>query len=147
MLLFLLSGCIQKKYSAEKKETAEIIQLSYVPSNTQKVSGVSPVLNAKGGLGFAVVDAVSTSPEKWVVVLKCSDHHQTFALENKELYSMVKPGDKVVLKYVEEIAFDLDGKGKAGSEKVVDYHTTEIEIKSEKGPIIIKRPLKELFNF
>ena len=132
VLMFVVSGCIETKYSEVKQEGAEVLQLSYVPSVTSDVSGIS--MNGKGGIGY--VSGSSTSPEVWAVVLRCDRHRKTFALRSKELYSRVKPGDRVELDYVEEIEYDPDVPG---SDKIMDYHTRGVRI----GSSIIKRTAEE----
>jgi len=116
----MLIGCEQTKFSDLKEEKAEVIQLSYIPSTTSSVSGLSMDMTGSGGIG--IVYGSSTTSEVWVVVFRC-DHKKTFAFKGKEIYDRCKVGEIVTLKYVEEIRFDPK---KFNSEKVVDYHTKQI---------------------
>lgn len=125
ILLFtvLLTGCVHYKDSDIKEEQAEIIQLSYVPRTTSSVSGMS--INMDGDIGL--VGGSSTQEEIWAVVIRCDEHHQTFALKSKELYSRVKPGDIITLKYYETLIYD---DKEPENTKVVDTHTKQIIFKN-----------------
>jgi len=118
-LLILCAGCMSYKDSAIKEETAEVIQLSYIPELVSNVSGMS--MGMDGNIG--VVGGTSRQDEVWAVVLRCTAHRKTFALKSKDLYNRVKAGDMVTLKYYETIKYDKDNPG---LEEVVDVHTKQI---------------------
>lgn len=124
LLMMTMTGCVQRKLSSEKSETAEVIQLSYIPSVVSHTTGVGPSIGSEGSVGIAIVSATTTAPEQWAVVLRCSDHHKTFALECKELYDRVKAGDRIKLYYVDVLEYD---DSKPNSEQVIDQHTLRIE--------------------
>ena len=117
-----LFGCNTFETTPEQIENAEVIQLSYIPSSTSTVSGLSYDMSGSGGLG--IVSGDSTTPEVWAVVLRCETHKKTFALKNKELYSAVKVGDKIKLYYYDVLEVDEDTKAKT----LVDSHTNKIEV-------------------
>jgi hypothetical protein len=124
LLSLVLSGCGTFTDSEVLEEQAEVIQLSYVPSQTSDVGGIAPSVNfSDGSIGMGLVMASSTSPEVWAVVLRCENHNQTFALKSKELYNKVKAGDKVTLRYVEHYFTPDDHKDKR---ETVGVHTTQV---------------------
>jgi len=119
LLALGLGGCVFKD-SPVMEEQAEIIQLSYVPSRTSDVGGLTPSMDFDGNLRIGYVWGSSTSPEVWAVVLRCEKHNQTFALKSPELYNKVKVGDKVTLKYVESYFINR------GETRITGVHTKQI---------------------
>lgn len=118
---FWLCGCKKTRESELKTETAEVIQLSYVPSQSVHTSGVAPVVGGNGGI--AIVSGTSNSDEVWAVVFRCSTHGKTFALRSKDIYNRVKVGQIVTLKYVDVIRYDPKVPN---SDEVIDHHTKQI---------------------
>lgn len=125
VLCLLLTGCDfefpENKPSELKQEGAEIIQLSYLPSQSYSGTGIgmsmsgSMVVTANGG----------STEEKWGVVIRCDQHHKTFALDSKSIYQNVKAGDKVILDYYEERYYPKP-KTEPNTFDVRDYHTVKI---------------------
>lgn len=125
LLLLFVIGCEEMpgtKYSGIKEETATIISMNYMPSRSAVSPGVG--MTTEGDMTFSVHS--TTFPEVWVVVLRCSEHNQTFALQSKDLFNRVKIGDIVTLKYVDEIRYYPYDKHNKYAEEVIDHHTKQI---------------------
>jgi hypothetical protein len=129
-MCLIMTGCIKTKQSELKEEYAEVIQLSYLPSQRYSGSGVTPVFNmsGQGGMGIGISTISGTTKEVWAVVLRCEKHNKTFSIEKKELYQSVKVGDKILLYYVDIIRYDKD---LPGSEQVIDYKTISFLINKQ----------------
>jgi len=121
LLCLVVAGCGKVEYSTIKQETAEVITMNFIPSYSD--CDLAPGMTTNGDMTFSLHS--SYQPEKWIVVLRCSEHNKTFALQNKELFNKVKVGNVVTLNYVDEIW--TDDKGNLMS---TDQHTKSIEVSS-----------------
>lgn len=120
LLCLTIVGCGKIEYSEVKQEIAEVITMNYIPSYSD--CDLAPGMTTNGDMTFSLHN--SYQPEKWVVVLRCSEHNKTFALQNKDLFNKVKVGNVVTLNYVDEIWTD-----DKGNSSVTNQHTRSIEIK------------------
>lgn len=125
--VLLLVGCglkfPQTKSSELKEEQAEIVSMTYVPHRSS--TDISPGISMSGDFVMSI-NSVSF-PEVWAVGFRCEGHNKTFILDNKELYQHARIGDRVILKYVDEIRYF---KEIPNSEEVIDQHTKQIIFKS-----------------
>lgn len=126
-LLVFVMGCElpERRPSEIMQESAEIIQLSYVPSQIYSGTGVGPTMSFNGKMGMGMTVVSGTTREEWAVVLRCSLHGKTFAIDSQELYNKVKTGDKVTLWFYEEREYP-NPKTIPTAYSVVDYHTQEV---------------------
>jgi hypothetical protein len=123
VLVVLLVGCGIKfpstKYSEIQEEGAEIITMSYVPHRSSSTCGVGMT----SGGNMAVTMGSVSFPEVFSVTIRCDKHNKTFTFDSKETFNKVKIGDRVILKYVDEISYY---KEIPYSEEVVGQHTKQI---------------------
>jgi len=121
VVMFLCSGCIKTKWSEPKEEGAEVIQLSYVPS--QNYSGNSVGFDVSGKGGVIVSGTSGQTREVWATVFRCDKHFKTFALEGKQIYENAKVGQRVKLVYRELLQYD---NKEPNNTTVVDYKTEKV---------------------
>jgi len=129
-LIFCLVGCESMpgwKTSEIKEETAEVITMNYIPRSSS--TDLNPGMNLKGELCFTM--SSNTIPERWVIVFRCSEHNQTFGIQNRQIFDRVKVGETVTLRYVEQIEYYPYAKNEPlkSTEKVIDYHTKQVIVK------------------
>jgi len=101
--ILLLSSCTHE--GEQTTEKAVVVSRQHFP-NTESLD-----------VGFStsgkMIMTPTGSPEKWIVVFNCNDHNETFAINRKGLYTLLKEGDSVIIKY-KPIYWD-------NSKKIVDY--------------------------
>jgi uncharacterized membrane protein len=129
----ILAGCSregwttsEREYSQLKSETAEVVQLSYVPSTTMSGSGMG--YNISDG-SFSIVGTTNTTQEVWAVVFKCHDHNKAFAINDKNVYDKAKVGQTVTLEYIDEMNVYYvmqNNQWVMTGQQIVDQHTKRI---------------------
>ena len=119
LLCIIVAGCGKTEYSEVKQETAEVITMNYIPVYSQ--CNVAPGMTTNGDLTFSIHN--NYQPEKYIVMLRCSEHNNTFAIESKELFNKVKIGSVVTLNYVDEIYID-----DKNNRSIQGQHTRSIEV-------------------
>ena len=124
MLIVALTGQGCTRESGPMYETAKVVAKSYVPKVITQVAP-STGITSNGDIVFTG-STTSTSQEIWAIVVECSEHHRSFALNNKEIWASVQIGDVLDLTYIEI-------QQKVGGEWVaIDYHTTGVSV-SKRG--------------
>ena len=117
-IIFGITNCDAfKRYkSSPLVEKGEVIQLVYLPNTEQ--SQVAPGMGIDGNVTFTFID--SGHKEIWGAVFRCYRHNNTFSVLGKDIYSKVKVGQVVDLKYVELY------KIKNNMKVIYDYKTIEV---------------------
>lgn len=103
-------------------ENAIVLGKSYLPNTKHTV--VAPNVSFNGNVGITVID--SGNYEIFTVVVKCEKHNVVFSIRSKELYSEVKEGQTIRLKYLELY------KIKNGVKIIKDFETLEFETEKPK---------------
>lgn len=134
--LLCLAGCLETKYTEVKEETAEVLQLSYIPSQSFESDGIGFGASAiTEGISINNVSFIFNSgktEEVYAVVLRCSEHKKTFAIKSKDLYSQVKVGDIITLQYQDLVEYDTEATN--NKERIIDTKTISFSLitKNEK---------------
>lgn len=125
-LILSLMGCTRE--SGPMYETAKVVAKSYVPKVITKVAP-STGITGNGDIVFTG-GTTSTSQEIWAIVVECSEHHRSFAINNKEIWASVQIGDVLDLTYIEI-------QQKVGDEWVaIDYHTTGVSVSKRSRAVV-----------
>jgi len=122
LCLLVITGCGKIEYSGIKQEQAEVITMNYIPEFSD--CDLAPGMTTNGDLTFSLHSTYQA--EKWIVVMRCSEHNKTFAIQNKELFNKVKVGSILTLNYYDEIYTD-----DKGNSSVTRQHTKSIEVGNE----------------
>lgn len=108
LLTVVLAGCDYKdsvqKRSSELAEPATVVDLVYTPSNHGSDVSPSVHMTEDGNLGLGLTFTEIHVPEKYAVVFQCQ--HGKFIIQDdqakaKELWSRLKDGQKVTVRYNE----------------------------------------------
>lgn len=125
LAMLALTSCnpVMTTYSDLKDEGGEVVNLVYAPQWTSSDITLVPIFDMDGDVSFIMVPVSNLHPEVYGVEFRCDDHGKTFTIKSKRFHDCLKVGDKVTLRYVDEIQYR---KKTPNDVKVVDQHTKQI---------------------
>lgn len=100
LLLAACDGFPRTEHSAEMRESAEVVDLIYMPD--RHGSGSGPTIGLDGSVGIAITSV--SIPEKYAVVFRCP--HGKFVIQDdqkkaKEMWHRLRVGQQVTIYYRE----------------------------------------------
>lgn len=104
--VLLAVGCddVRQERSVEKTESANVVDLCYMPANHGEGLGVGTGFTSNGEMAVSVTPVSVDIPAKYAVVFECQ--HGKFVIENdqakaREMWGRLKRDQKVTVRYKE----------------------------------------------